>query len=409
MDYTPGERYWILLLTFLGFLFDGYDLLIYSFTIVPIEKSLGATDFTMGLIASSTLFSTLVGAVVFGLVSDKYGRKKGLMLTVATYGIATFISAFTQNVLQFSITRVVAGLGIGGEWGIGFSLLSEAWNKHRGLAGGILQSAFSVGMVFAVLVSTAFLVNFPSQGWRYVYITGGIPALFVALIRYYVPESRAWLEGSRTGVKLERLRLFLKFETMKYLLYTLLLTSGFFFMAYAIITWWPKILQTIYGISPAQFSLPLMFGSLIQVPVIFLVGYLSDRWGRKSTSIIFATLTLVSLISWLFFISSGGLFHGNIWEWPVMDGYIFYQAVSLYIGVFGIWFSEIFTLKIKSTASNISYMAGRGIGGALSASLVVVFSFYLGGMQYSMLYLAICGLVASFIAIILLPETRTSN
>ncbi|MCI4434569.1 MAG: MFS transporter [Euryarchaeota archaeon] len=408
-EYTPSERYWILLLTFLGFLFDGYDLLIYSFTIVPIEKSFYSTDFTMGLVASLTLFSTLVGAIIFGWVSDRYGRKRGLMLTIATYGIATFISAFTQNIVQFSITRVVSGLGIGGEWGIGFSLLSEAWSKNRGLAGGILQSAFSVGMVLAVYVSSVFLVLYPQEGWRYVYITGGIPAVLVAIIRFYIPESKSWLESSRIRVKMERLKVFFKIETLRYLLSTLLLTSGFFFMAYAIITWWPKILITIYNISPNEFSAPLMVGSIIQVPVIFLVGYVSDRIGRKKTSILFALLTLISLITWLIFIHLYKINLGNIWTWPVMDGYIFYQAVSLYIGVFGIWFSEIFALKIKSTASNISYMAGRGIGGALSATMVVLLSPYLGGLQFSMLVLAIIGLIASMVAIFILPETKTSN
>jgi MFS family permease len=408
-EYTSSERYWILLLTFLGFLFDGYDLLIYSFTIVPIEKSFYSTDFTMGLVASLTLFSTLVGAIIFGWVSDRYGRKRGLMLTIATYGIATFISAFTQNIVQFSITRVVSGLGIGGEWGIGFSLLSEAWSKNRGLAGGILQSAFSVGMVLAVYVSSVFLVLYPQEGWRYVYITGGIPAVLVAIIRFYIPESKSWLESSRIRVKMERLKVFFKIETLRYLLSTLLLTSGFFFMAYAIITWWPKILITIYNISPNEFSAPLMVGSIIQVPVIFLVGYVSDRIGRKKTSILFALLTLISLITWLIFIHLYKINLGNIWTWPVMDGYIFYQAVSLYIGVFGIWFSEIFALKIKSTASNISYMAGRGIGGALSATMVVLLSPYLGGLQFSMLVLAIIGLIASMVAIFILPETKTSN
>jgi len=408
-EYTSSERYWILLLTFLGFLFDGYDLLIYSFTIVPIEKSFYSTDFTMGLVASLTLFSTLVGAIIFGWVSDRYGRKRGLMLTIATYGIATFISAFTQNIVQFSITRVVSGLGIGGEWGIGFSLLSEAWSKNRGLAGGILQSAFSVGMVMAVYVSSVFLVLYPQEGWRYVYITGGIPAVLVAIIRFYIPESKSWLESSRIRVKMERLKVFFKIETLRYLLSTLLLTSGFFFMAYAIITWWPKILITIYNISPKEFSAPLMVGSIIQVPVIFLVGYVSDRIGRKKTSILFALLTLISLITWLIFIHLYKINLGNIWTWPVMDGYIFYQAVSLYIGVFGIWFSEIFALKIKSTASNISYMAGRGIGGALSATMVVLLSPYLGGLQFSMLVLAIIGLIASMVAIFILPETKTSN
>lgn len=278
--------------------------------------------------------------------------------------------------------------------------------QKKGLAGGILQSAFSVGMVLAVYVSTLFLVINPSDGWRYVYITGGIPAILVALIRYYVPESKLWLESSKLKVKMERLKLFLKFETLKYLLSTLLLTSGFFFMAYAIITWWPKVLVTIYGVTPSQFSLPIMVGSLIQVPVIFLVGYISDSIGRKKTSILFASLTLISLLIWFLFIAGNAINQGNIWTWAIMDGYLFYQAVSLYIGVFGIWFSEIFMLKIKSTASNISYMAGRGIGGALSASMVVIFSNYFGGMQYSMLVIAVLGVIVSLVAILILPETK---
>ncbi|MEM1857541.1 MAG: hypothetical protein QW664_05880, partial [Thermoplasmata archaeon] len=147
-----------------------------------------------------------------------------------------------------------------------------------------------------------------------------------------------------------------------------------------------------------------MIGSLIQVPIIFFVGYISDRIGRKNTSILFATLTFISLILWLIFIYNTKFFYGSIWTWPIMIGYLFYQAVSLYIGVFGIWFSEIFSLKIKSTASNISYMAGRGIGGALSASLVVVFSTYLKGLQYSMISMALIGVLGSLIAIFLLPD-----
>ncbi len=405
-NYTQGERLSILLLTFLGFLFDGFDLLIYSFTLPSIEKAFSVGDITMGLIQSGTLFSTLIGAIIFGWVSDRYGRKRGLMLTIGFYGISTLLSGFTTNIYQFALTRVLAGFGIGGEWGIGFSLLSEAWERRKGLAGGILQSAFSVGMVLAIYVSSIFITAFPQIGWRYVYITGGIPAILVAFIRYYVPESRSWMEESKKRIRMERLKIFMRIDTLKYLFTTLLLTSGFFFMAYAIITWWPKILQNIYGIGPQIFSTPLMFASIIQVPIIFFVGYISDRIGRKSTSIIFAILTLISLFTWLYFIYLNTPFQGNIWLWPIMMGYIFYQAVSLYIGVFGIWFSEIFSLKIKSTASNIAYMTGRGVGGAISATLVVLFSVYSGGIQYSMMFMAVAGLLASLIAIFLLPETR---
>ena len=403
-NYKREEKISILVLTFLGFLFDGFDFLIYSYTIVSIEAAFNTNDATMGLIQSLTLFSTLIGAIVFGWISDRFGRKKGLMLTIGFYGISTLISGFTQNIYQFTVTRILAGFGIGGEWGIGFSLLSEAWDKRKGLAGGILQSAFSVGMVLAIFVSEFFITSYPSTGWRFIYFTGGIPAILVAIIRYYVPESIQWKLESRHKIRMERLKIFIQKDTFKNLLITLLLTSGFFFMAYAIITWWPKILEKIYGISPATFSFPLMIGSLIQVPIIFFVGYISDRIGRKNTSILFATLTFISLILWLIFIYNTKFFYGSIWTWPIMIGYLFYQAVSLYIGVFGIWFSEIFSLKIKSTASNISYMAGRGIGGALSASLVVVFSTYLKGLQYSMISMALIGVLGSLIAIFLLPD-----
>lgn len=131
------------------------------------------------------------------------------------------------------------------------------------------------------------------------------------------------VENYTLKVKMERLKLFIKFETLKYLLSTLLLTSGFFFMAYAIITWWPKVLVTIYGVTLPQFSLPMMIGSLIQVPVIFLVGYISESIGRKKTSILFASLTLISLLIWFLFIAENAISYGNIWTWTIMDGYLF--------------------------------------------------------------------------------------
>jgi len=408
-NYSNGQKIAILVLAFLGFMFDGYDLLIYSYTLPEVKASLSINYEMMGIIASLMLFGTLIGALFFGFISDKYGRRTGLMLTIGTYGLATFFTAYSSSALMFSTLRFIAGFGIGGEWGIGMALISETWNKWKGLGGGIVQSGFSFGAVIAIFVSMFFLLSQGIEGWRYVYITGGIPAILVAFIRILIPESKEWKNSTHKNKKYEMLTLLFKKENFLILTLALTMTFGQFFMSYATIIWWPTVLQSSYGISPSLYSYPLMFASAIQIPILFFVGFLSDEIGRKKATIIFAMITLISLIYWLYTFLSISKFNGNIWLWPPMLGFIFYQAASLFVGVFGIWFSQIFNIKIRSTSSNFSYMFGRGVGGAVASSLVILIaSGSIKLLPMAMVWTAILGILISIVGIIFLPEVKKS-
>ncbi len=408
--YSKREEILVLTFAFFGFLFDGYDLLIYAYVMHYVGVEFNLSNVDLGFIGSLSLVGTFLGAIIFGMLTDIIGRKKGLMLTIGTYGLATFLTGFSNNFYEIAALRFIAGLGIGGEWGTGFALVNEVYgDRMRGFAGGIVQSSFSLGAVLAIYVSMVTLTNFPTNlGWRLAFIIGGISAIMLAFIRYYTPESKIWLaRGNREHRMMEYLMELRDKRNAILFSYTLMLTFGMFFMAYSTIYWWPKTLVDFYGINPGIYSYPLIFASLIQVPIMWRIGKMSDIKGKKRMAMIFAVLTLISLLYWYIAVSLNVPYKGNIWLWPIMLGFIFFQATSLSITVFGSWFGEMFSTRIRSTLPGISYMFGRGIGGGIASIVVPLSVCIFGNLPLSMLSMAIIGGIISLIAIILLPETKS--
>ncbi|MGC8584622.1 MAG: MFS transporter [Thermoplasmata archaeon] len=389
----------IMIIALLGFLFDGYDLLIYSYTLPQIMAYYRATALQMGLVGTIMLAGTIIGAIAFGMVSDFVGKRLALILTISFYSISTIFTIYSPDISIFALFRFLSSLGIGGEWGIGYSIITEYFKSRKGFSGGILQSGFSIGAVLAIFVSVYFIMHYGLTGWKYVFISGGIPALLVIPIRLFIPENK------NRNQNIDKIKIFM--ETKIFLL-SLILTFGEFFMAYATIIWWPTILENIYKINPGSFSEIMIFATIIQVPILFFIGYLVDVVGKKKVALMFSLLTLISLIFWLFAMKYTGIPSKNLWTWPVMEGYILFQATSLFVGVFGIWFSTIFNPKIKATLSNFSYMFGRGVGGGLASSAVVLLMEYtMTPLQFSMIYIAIVGAIIAITGIIMLPEKRS--
>ena len=389
----------ILVIALLGFLFDGYDLLIYSYTLPQIMSYYNATPLQMGIVGTIMLSGTIIGAIIFGLISDFIGKRLALILTISFYSLATIFTIFSPNIFIFGIMRFLSSLGIGGEWGVGYSIISDYFKHRKGFSGGILQSGFSIGAVLAIFVSVYFVSAYGIYGWKYVFLSGGIPALLIVPIRLFIPKDIV-KKNVKSKIKISM-------ET-KIFLFSLILTFGEFFMAYATIIWWPTVLEKIYNIKPSAFSEILIFATIIQVPILFFIGYLVDIIGKKKVALTFAILTFLSLIFWLEAMKYYGVPSKNLWSWPVMEGYILFQATSLFVGVFGIWFSSIFNQRIKATLSNFSYMFGRGIGGGLaSTAVVLLMEFTLTPLQFSMLYIAIIGVIIAIIGIIILPEKRS--
>ena len=171
--------------------------MLYALILTAVVKDLGLSLATGGQLASLTLAASALGGLVFGVVADKLGRTRALSLSILLYSVFTFACGLAQNVWQFAIFRFLLGLGMGGEWASGATLVSETWpEKHRGKALGIMQSCWAIGYGAAAMVVALVL---PTYGWRAVFFVGIIPALFTLWIRRNLEEPEMWTRSRETS------------------------------------------------------------------------------------------------------------------------------------------------------------------------------------------------------------------
>src|SRR6185436_239974 len=182
-----------LLAAAMGWLLDAFDVMLYALILKSVIEELGLTTAQGGLMASLTLGASAIGGLVFGVIADKLGRTRALSLSILLYSVFTFACGLAQNLWQFAAFRVLLGLGMGGEWASGATLVSETWpEKHRGKALGIMQSCWAIGYGLAAIVVAIVLPRF---GWRAVFFAGIIPALFTFWIRRSVKEPEMWIKS----------------------------------------------------------------------------------------------------------------------------------------------------------------------------------------------------------------------
>src|SRR3954468_2221298 len=158
----------------LGWMLDAFDVMLYSLVLVHVMRDLGMTQKQAGLLKTLTLVASGVGGLLFGFVADRIGRKRALMLSILTYSVCSFASGLSQSVLMLAAFRFILGLGMGGEWNTGATLVAEAWPMElRAKAMAIVQSSWAIGYAAAALVSGLVLRYFD---WRVVFFFGLLPA-----------------------------------------------------------------------------------------------------------------------------------------------------------------------------------------------------------------------------------------
>src|SRR3989454_7130160 len=176
---------------FLGWALDALDFFLVTFVLVPIGHDFGESIPKVAFAITLTLMMRPVGAFIFGLFGDKFGRRIPLMADIIFYSVMELLTAFAPNFSIFLILRALFGIGMGGEWGLGASLAMESLpTQTRGLFSGILQQGYAVGYLLAALV---YWIVFPLFGWRGLFVAGALPAFLVLYIRARVPESPVWL------------------------------------------------------------------------------------------------------------------------------------------------------------------------------------------------------------------------
>src|SRR5216110_1337884 len=273
--------------SFLGWMLDAFDFFLVTFITLRI-----ANDFRVALPAVAfaitlTLMMRPVGALIFGWLGDRFGRRVPLMADIIFYSVIELLTAFAPNFTVFLLLRALFGVGMGGEWGLGASLAMESLpTAARGLFSGILQQGYAVGYLLAALV---YWIIFPIFGWRGLFVAGALPALLVVYIRAHVPESPVW-ERNRAAAKGRRfdLRRFTR-EHGALLIYAALLMTAFNYMSHGTQDLYPTFLekQRGFGVS-AKSTITIVYatGAICGGTVI---GFLSQRWGRRRVIILSAS------------------------------------------------------------------------------------------------------------------------
>ena len=333
----------------LGWLLDAFDVMLYALILTAVIQDLGLSRETGGLMASLTLGASAIGGLVFGVVADRLGRTRALNLSILLYSVFTFACGLAQTVWQFATFRVLLGLGMGGEWASGATLVSETWpEKHRGKALGIMQSCWAIGYGLAALVVAIVLPRF---GWRAVFFVGIVPALFTLWIRRSVKEPEMWSRqvaaapGSRHAARVPW-RLAFMLAAMN---------------AATMFAWWGLNLWV-----PSYLSLPSTQGGVglsTETMAMFVVamqvgmwlgyvtfGFVSDALGRRPTYI--GYLVIAALLVWIY-----GMVRDPM-VLLVLGPFVAFFGTGYFSG-FGAVASEIFPTSIRATALGVTYNSGR--------------------------------------------------
>lgn len=179
----------------LGWMLDAFDVMLYATAVGYVMRDLGMTKATAGWLNTLTLVASGIGGLLFGFIADRLGRKRALMLSILTYSVCSFASGLSTTVLMLAIFRFILGLGMGGEWNTGATLVAETWpTELRAKAIAVVQSSWAIGYAAAALVAGIMLRYF---NWRAVFFVGVLPALVTLWIRKDVPESEMWREHHR--------------------------------------------------------------------------------------------------------------------------------------------------------------------------------------------------------------------
>jgi benzoate transport len=340
-----------------GYAMDGFDLLILGFMLRAISAELHLTPPQAGSLITWTLIGAVAGGILFGILSDYYGRVRVLTWTILLFAIFTGLCAFAQGYLDLLIYRTIAGLGLGGEFGIGMALVAEAWPaKYRARGCTYVALGWQAGVLAAALVTPLLL---PVIGWRGMFLVGLIPGLIAFAVRLSVHEPEIFLERTKERTKTQRgtmpLGLLVKdAATTKISLGMLILCAVQNFGYYGLMIWLPSYLSTRFGYTLTQSALWTAVTVLGMACGIWIFGQFADRVGRRPAFFTFQAGAFIMVLVYSQLTDATALLIG---------GAIMGVFVNGMLGGYGALLSELYPTEARATAANVLFNLGRGIGG----------------------------------------------
>jgi MFS family permease len=365
-DKPTRSHYRILIMSWAGWVFDFYDLVLFTFLLIPIGKELNLNNVELSYILGSSLAATAIGGVIFGILSDRFGRKSVLQWTILTYSIGTFFSGFSTSLWMLLFFRVVTGLGVGGEWATGQTYVGETFpSRVRGRYGAIMQTGAPFGIVLASLVG-GFLA--PAIGWKACFFVSILPALLVVYIRKRLPESDVWLEHrSQSGAGLDRRRneaaeawskfLLLFSERYRSLFIRSLILAVFDMSAYWFTySWLPGYLHQQREFSLVKSALWMLVTQAGGVLGYLSFGFAADRFGRRPAYSVYSVVMALGLVMITILWDAIVLYPVIILSCMFLVGF----GTGMFSG-YGPLFSELFPTTIRNTAMGSAFNLARGV------------------------------------------------
>lgn len=374
-----------------GYAMDGFDLLILGFMLPAITLGLGLTTSEAGSLVTWTLLGAVAGGLVFGQLSDRYGRVKMLSVCILVFSLFTGLCSIAQGYWDLLAYRTFAGFGLGGEFGIGMALIAETWPANkRNRASSYVGMGWQAGVLAAALLTPLLL---PHIGWRGMFLVGLIPALLSFVIRHTMGEPEEFVKAAANPISFGQRfgQLFKDRITAKASIGVIVLTSVQNFGYYGIMIWMPSYLSKQFGFSltasgtwTAATVVGMAFG-------IWLFGQLADRFGRWKIFLLYQACAAAMV-----------LLYANLTD-PVsmlFAGVVMGVFVNGMIGGYGALISDLYPAQVRATAQNVLFNVGRGVGGfgplavgtvalaySFSAAIMLLASIYLLAMAATLFLL----------------------
>jgi MFS family permease len=383
----------------LGWMLDAFDVMVYSIVLATLMRAFAMSRTTAGLLNALTLIASALGGLLFGLLADRFGRRRMLTASILSYSVFTFACGLSTSIFTLAIFRFLLGLGMGGEWNTGAALVAETWPAAwRGRALGIVQSSWAIGYALAALVS-GFILNLAGwthASWRWVFFVGILPALLVFWIQHSVPETPLW---ERTHAASTTQRIALRAYLRPLIVLTAANTCGMFAW-WGLFTWIPAYLVLPATQGGRGFTSLSLTGFLVTInllgmlPGYLLFGVAADRFGRRPTFVVylFAAACAVPLLAnarqpalILLFASIAAFFGTGFFTGSAIIG------------------SELFPTHARATALGISYNVARGLSALAPLTIGALSERH--GLSWAFGASAIAFAAAALLGL-LLPETQ---